>query len=741
MRTVEAARAALEKKDFPAAVTLFQKAAELWPDNTDLAGERDQVVRATVEHAIAKADSEVAQEQYVAALGTLDEILAVLPDREELTKRKTDVTRRWSRRVLEGYEQHALSGEWELAWVAAIQAGAVALPNNPQNVQNLNRAEEKIRQSISYRLGIVSMKTPMVPPEVGSAVCKALAEDVGKSKPSHVHLVDSLRPTSAIEESDLAPASASQPETQPADGVLAGKLPDTDLALLIDVIANRADSKQPGQPGASKFLAGRKNVQNTAYATAEVTLREARKALGQARSDAQLNEKTWDLAGRRALASEQTFAERAATGYYGNKAKDAADQYAAAVKALDQIPQWTQVDDWQEHQYPVHQVTRDVEVKVRMRLVEVATAKVVWQDNQTTSRASHADTQIDGDAVRNVTAKAANLKDSRELIAEAVDKVLPTLRAKARSLLAHRAGQFMEQARLVSGDARVVSYVRFLFDSGAECNEKDATTAFGEIFKAQGSESGIEACKRVAMERLNMRFRVPTEPGAPLLAEGTSTALSAAQPAGIAAGQSAVRPALPGDVIASSGRQPREIPVAQSRPAGQPPTVAQWPGQVREPPSPIARADQQRSRQTPPTGKSAKDQRKTTAAPGTTQMKPAPAVPVPLPPPSDRAADIAGGRVYQGVISRDDKRYKKEVLTVDGIIIKLKDTGSKPLDADVEVTVGKTSTRKNDLPIGTRMLIRGASGRRYDFAITAIDYKTETLWFTMQQTTLESLPR
>ena len=93
------------------------------------------------------------------------------------------------------------------------------------------------------------------------------------------------------------------------------------------------------------------------------------------------------------------------------------------------------------------------------------------------------------------------------------------------------------------------------------------------------------------------------------------------------------------------------------------------------------------------------------------------------------------------MVSRDDKRYKKEILTIDGINVKLKDTGSSPLDADVEVTVGKSSTRKNDLPVGTRMLIRGASGRRYDLMIKAIDHKTETMWFTMQQTTLESLPR
>lgn len=99
------------------------------------------------------------------------------------------------------------------------------------------------------------------------------------------------------------------------------------------------------------------------------------------------------------------------------------------------------------------------------------------------------------------------------------------------------------------------------------------------------------------------------------------------------------------------------------------------------------------------------------------------------------------GRVYQGIVSRDDDRYRKEVLTADGILVKLKDIDGPPLVADVEVTVGRITTRQNDLPIGTRMLIRGVSGRRYELVVQALDRKSETMWFTMQQTTLESLPR
>ena len=124
--------------------------------------------------------------------------------------------------------------------MAAIDAAAVALPNDARNAQNLDRAEEMVRKGISYRLSIVPMKTPMVPLEVTEAICKLLRDNLGKSKPSHVQLVQASTPTLIIEESDLGLAPASQPATQPADGMLAAKLADTDLALLVDITANPA---------------------------------------------------------------------------------------------------------------------------------------------------------------------------------------------------------------------------------------------------------------------------------------------------------------------------------------------------------------------------------------------------------------------------------------------------------------------------------------------------------------------
>lgn len=739
MRMQESARAAIENNDYPAAIQLYQKAAGLWPENLELSMERDRAIRTTVDSTPTRTDA-MGRSQNKSAPGTNDRISAVQPEREDPTKRQANFSQQRNRSVLDRYERHALAGEWELAWVAAIEAAAVALPNNPENNQNLNRAEEMIRQGISYRLGIVPMRTPAVPPEIALAACKSLAESIGQRKPGHVRLAEPVWPAPPIEESDLI-RSASQPTSEPPAAALTNKLPNTDLALIIDIVATRSDSKQAASPATSNYLAGRKNVQNAAYADAQAKLREARKALEQARSDARLNEKTWDLPGRRALTSEQTFAERAATGYYGDKAKSAADRYIAAVKTLDQTPQWTQVDDWQQHQYPVDQITCNVDVRVRMRLVEVVTARVLWEDDQTIGRASHADTQIDGDAAHNVPAKAARLKDSRELIAEAVENALPALQAKGHEVLAHRPNQFRQQARESSGDVKTASNVRFLFDGGPACDQKNAMAALTEIFGPLASQSAIEACQRLALERLNIHVQAPDGAPAGSLAGAPATGPAPDRLAGEASRHTSVGSALPPGTIASSGRQPRGNVPTLNQPPNHPPAAAQWPGQTCEQLSPLPRADQRQDRPPTSAAHTTSDPRRRPGTPDPAAMKPAPAPPVPLPPPSDRAADMNLGRVYQGVVSRDDKRHQKEVMTIDGINIKLKDTGSRPVDADVEVTVGRTSTRKNDLPVGTRMLIRGASGRRYDLTIKAIDPKSETMWFTMQQTTLESLPR
>jgi tetratricopeptide (TPR) repeat protein len=119
-------------------------------------------------------------------------------------------------------------------------------------------------------------------------------------------------------------------------------------------------------------------------------------------------------------------------------------------------------------------------------------------------------------------------------------------------------------------------------------------------------------------------------------------------------------------------------------------------------------------------------------APGTHHpaTRPAPAAP---PGPAPAASTI--GSIQQRVqvtLSRDDKRYPKELLVGDGIRIKLKKTRKNPLTADVEIRVEKMKKTYKRLHIGARVYGRGVSRQPYQFVVLSINDARETMHFVLE---------
>jgi len=79
-------------------------------------------------------------------------------------------------------------------------------------------------------------------------------------------------------------------------------------------------------------------------------------------------------------------------------------------------------------------------------------------------------------------------------------------------------------------------------------------------------------------------------------------------------------------------------------------------------------------------------------------------------------------------VSRDDHRYPKIATLQDGLAIKVKDTDGKPLDADMELYLGKKCIAKfKDLPEDTIIAAIGRSTRRYHIVLMDIYDPTETV--------------
>ena len=88
--------------------------------------------------------------------------------------------------------------------------------------------------------------------------------------------------------------------------------------------------------------------------------------------------------------------------------------------------------------------------------------------------------------------------------------------------------------------------------------------------------------------------------------------------------------------------------------------------------------------------------------------------------------------LFTGTVSRDDRRFPKKRPTIDGLVVKLRDTDPGP-DADLDAYLGrKRIARGKDLRVGDALPAWGHSGRNYEIVLLAIIDSTETVRFAIR---------
>ena len=100
----------------------------------------------------------------------------------------------------------------------------------------------------------------------------------------------------------------------------------------------------------------------------------------------------------------------------------------------------------------------------------------------------------------------------------------------------------------------------------------------------------------------------------------------------------------------------------------------------------------------------------------------------PKKPVSDRRwQDEDGAFLAIHTLSRDNKTYERQVLAIDGITIRLRDTDSEP-DTDLDLYDGDRRTQKiRGLKMGRSKMFRGHTGRWFRLTVLSIHHKTETV--------------
>ena len=88
-----------------------------------------------------------------------------------------------------------------------------------------------------------------------------------------------------------------------------------------------------------------------------------------------------------------------------------------------------------------------------------------------------------------------------------------------------------------------------------------------------------------------------------------------------------------------------------------------------------------------------------------------------------------GKPLFTGTLSRENRRFKKSLIAMDGILVKLRYTDHDPADADLEIVAGKFKVKPDDLRARRTVKIRGASGRQYILTVVWVNADEETVCF------------
>ncbi|HSW44597.1 MAG TPA: hypothetical protein VLM89_03395 [Phycisphaerae bacterium] len=631
LQLIESARAAAAKGEHLTAVKSFREAAGLWPENADIAAERDRTTQAAVDAHQAKAEIEIKAGRFEAALAEIDAALAVLPGDSRLTRGRQAIVGQQLQALQDRYERLALSGEWELAWPAAVELAVHRPADDAQAIQNMARAEEIIRQRTRYRLRVVPLASGSVSADNVLAVAHEIAGELDRAKPVHVSVMPFETTAEALATNTLKLSEVGDAAKLKA---LDADFTDQDLCLFVEIVARQIDASQAKSTT---------NENRARLEQARLNLQQAREALNRARQLAMADERKWDPQAQAALAAEDTFLPKALTGTYGPQAQRAAESYQAALHRLQQLPEQG------SGQSPSVGEQGHTCIRVPLRLVQATTGRILWSDDEIEVPVPHAPP---GGAVPS--------DRTVDLQTETVRDMTPVLQNKARESLVRRSMAYLDDAGKAKGDEAVRLYARFLFDLSSDPGPHVTALAIDEVFSKQARSQQLEAFRKLAAQRLKLKL-----------------------------GPAATQPAPPAATSAPAPASPAPL---------SPPPAARAAAPQAVPRQPI------------------------------TPAKPPAAEPSPTP--VQKAEPI---QAFEGHVSRDDKRYPNERLTVDGITFTVRDTDADPLDADIEIRVGSYRGKFDDLRVGTRLRIRGTSGQDYHITILGIEDANETVRFSLER--------
>ena len=470
----------------------FERAAKLYPSQTELPDLLGRARRAVCDGWLAQGRQAMESRNYVAAIHLFDKSRDLLAGYGGVDTLLAETRSRLAEYHLKASRQYQQAGAGGCAVLHAAAALGY-LPDSLEAARQLGQCAEQVRQDVDYTIAFVGFRPSPEHQSLAATFDGAAIEHLTRTRPANVTLVERFDLQMILDEQNLDASGLVGPSRDVTTDALQG----VDALIAGQILEGRVvlDSKLAGY-GESTYQNGYRPEPNPDHIHAAKEFDATVQELEHARQ--RLAEAEARLARYRHVNPDnpdEVEARRRAQVEL-DEAKQylihAASNVGAAKMRLAQIPPEVLVPNMVQCQYPIQTFTKTAKVSGMIKMLDVATGELIMAE-RLEGQYAESDRVISGDPQRNVPDDPPELSDDAAMLERAAEPAITRLRQVLSQACTKHGRRFAVQMQRAeaSGDMEraVDGSIKYLFAYPA--GDEQAARMIDFLRKYLGDENSL----------------------------------------------------------------------------------------------------------------------------------------------------------------------------------------------------------------------------------------------------------
>lgn len=485
-------RTLLDQGQAETALQELERAAKLYPSQTELPDLLGKARRAVCDGWLAQGRQAAESGNYVAAIRLFSKSRDLLADYGGADTLLADARSRLAESHLKASQQFQRAGA---SGCAVLHAAAALgyLPDSLEARRQLGQCAEQVRQDVDYTIAFLGFQSGPEQVSLAGTFSGATLEHMTRTRPANVALVERADLQMILTEQNLDVSEL----VGPGRPVTTDALQGVDALLVGQILEGMVvmENKRAGQ-GESIYQDGYRAEPNPDHVHAVAELDKAIAELEHTRK--RLTEAEARLARYQHVdpANPEEVAQKRKAQADVDEARqrlvNAATHVTTARMRVAAIPPEVLVPNMIKYQYPIQTVTKTARVSGMIKMVDVATGELLTAE-RLEGQYAESDRVIPGDPARNVPNDPLQLSDDAAMLERAADPAITRLRQVLSQAYAKHGRRFavqMQRAEAAGDMERAVDgSIKYLFAYPA--GDEQAPRMIDFLRKYLGDENSL----------------------------------------------------------------------------------------------------------------------------------------------------------------------------------------------------------------------------------------------------------